>query len=72
MFLGRHLLLLSRKLLKGPDDAEAGVARLDDIIDVAFLRRLVRVVEKFFVLLFLGGPDLLLLGWILYSLDVLA
>lgn len=35
VFLPRVLLLLSCKLLKGPDHTETGVARLDDIVYVA-------------------------------------
>ena len=37
VLLHRQRVLLGGKGLQGADDAEAGVARLDDIVDVAVL-----------------------------------
>ena len=45
MFLGRVLQTLVLERLKGADDSETGVARLDDIVDVAILGSHVRVGE---------------------------
>ena len=53
MLLGWIRHLLACKLLKGPDHAEPGVARLDHVIDVAVACGLVRVAEQVVVLFLL-------------------
>ena len=53
MFLGGILHSLGGKLLQGADNAEAGVARFDHIVDVAVFGSVVGVAEKFVVFLFL-------------------
>ena len=71
MLLRREALLLAGELLQGPDDPEPGVARFDDIVDVAFLSSLIRVAEEFVVFGLLFGLDLLLFGRILDRFDFL-
>ena len=53
MFLGRVDHFLGGKLLESADDAEAGVARLDDVVDVAVASCIVGVAEQLVVFLFL-------------------
>ena len=53
MLFGRIALLLGGEHLKGADHAEAGVARFDDVVDVAVLSSVVGVGEKVGVFLFL-------------------
>ena len=53
VLLGRQSLLLVRELLKSPDHAETGVPRLDDVIDISHLCRLIRITEQIVVLVFL-------------------
>lgn len=52
MFLGRVGEFLCGELLKSADHAETGVARLDDIINVAVACSIVGVAEQFVVLFF--------------------
>ena len=54
MLIPRILKFLVCKLLECPDHAETGVARLDDIIDIAIGSCIVRVAEEavLFLLLF--------------------
>ena len=53
MLLGRIALLLCSEHLKSADDAESGVARLDDIIDVAVFSGIVGIGEEVGIFLFL-------------------
>ena len=55
MLLGRVCDLLGGELLKGADDAEAGVAGFDDVVDVAVAGGVVGVAEELVVLLLLLG-----------------
>ena len=71
MFLCRNVLLLARKLLESAADAETGVPRLDNVVDVSLLGCLVRVAEEILIFLFLFLFDTFLLVRILYGLDVL-
>ena len=43
MFLGGDFLTFGLQLLQGADNAEARIARLDHVFDIALLGRLVRV-----------------------------
>ena len=57
MFLGGNAGLFAAQLLQGADDAETGVARLNDIVNVTFLCGLVRIGEEVLVLLLLFLED---------------
>ena len=59
MFLGRIGHALGGKLLKSADDAETGVAGLDDIVDVTVAGCIVGVAEQLVVFRFLLGKHLL-------------
>ncbi len=55
MFLGRISLFLCGEHVESLDHAETGVARFDDIIDIAVFRRIVGISEEltiFFLFLF--------------------
>ncbi len=71
MFLRRNLLPFAGQLFQGADHAEPGVARLDDVVDVALLGRLVRVAEEFVVFRLLLRLDLGPLGRVFDGLEVL-
>ena len=49
MFLGRIALLLGGEHLKGADDAEACVARFDDIVDITILGSIVALTSTVLV-----------------------
>ena len=53
MLLGRQSITLSSQLSQTTADAEARVARLNDIVDVAILGSLIRIGEELVVLVFL-------------------
>ena len=59
MFLLRVLKLLGLQLCQCADDAEAGVARLDNVVDVAVLGSIVGVGEELGVLGLLLGDECL-------------
>ena len=52
MLLGRVGQFLGLQLLQGTDDAEAGVARFDDIVNVTILGGIVRIRKQLGVLVF--------------------
>ncbi len=68
VLLGGVCNLLGGELLQGADDAEAGVAGLDHIVDVAVAGSIVGVAEKFVVLGFAVGEHLAGLSLALASL----
>ena len=59
MFSLRVLELLGLQLGQCTDDAEAGVARLDNVVDVAILGCIVRVGEELGILGLLLGNECL-------------
>ena len=59
MLLGWQRLALGGKLGKATTDAEAGIARLDYIVDIAILRCLVRSCEQVVVRFLLLGEECL-------------
>ena len=74
MLLGRIVKLLVGQLCQGADDAEAGVAGLDDIIDVAVLGSVLRIGDQLGVLVLLlldEGLGLVDLTLVLKSLGLL-
>ena len=72
MLLRTILYALVTQLFEGADDAETGVARLDDVVDIALVGSIVRIAEQVFVLLLLLGNDGGLGLWGLGSLQFLA
>ena len=54
VFLPWILLLLSRKLFKSTDDAESGVARFDNVVDISVACSIVWIAEQVVVLLCLN------------------
>ena len=67
VFLCRIDHFFAGKLLKGADDTEAGVARLDDIVDVAVACGIVRIAEQVVVLLLLLLCNLRPFGRVFYG-----
>ena len=57
MFLGGKRLLLAGQLSKSATDAEAGVTRLDDVVDVTVLCCLIRICEELAILFLLLGKE---------------
>ena len=63
MLLGGQSITLGSELCQSTTDAETGVARLDDIVDIAILGCLIRISEQLVVLFFLLSDE---------GLDILA
>ena len=57
MLLGGEGVALRCELSQTAADAETGITRLDDIVDVAILGSLIRVGEKLVVLVFLLSDE---------------
>ena len=72
MFFRRIGVFLCLERLQGSDDAEACVARLDDIVDVAEFRRIVRICEFVAIFTFFLCRELCAFLGVFYSGDFLA
>ena len=72
MFLCGDFLMFAFQALKGADDTETRVARLDDVFDITFLCGLVGVAEQVVVLLLLLLAQLCGFYWIGLGLYLLA
>ena len=59
MLLGRQVLLLMRQLSQTTADAETGITRFDDIVDITELCRLIRIGKLLGVFFLLFGQELL-------------